>query len=127
MSPKLSAQAAEHWQGVAQRVNGLSLVQENEAYLQYKDIDLRQINRIGVRLKALVAGTLEVRLNAADGPIVGMVEVDENPDWHEAEVSLQQTTTQQDLYMVFRTGQTDLPSNLFILDHFHFQRAEPEL
>jgi len=126
-SPRLLANEADYWRGVAQRVNGIALVQENEAYLRYQDIDLRQINRIGVRLKTLVAGTLEVRLNAADGPIVGKVEVDENPEWHEVEASLQQTTTQQDLYFVFRTGQPDLSSNFFILDTFYFRRAAPAL
>lgn len=127
ISPKVSASTADYWQGVAQRVNGIALVQENGAYLQYKDIDLQQIHRIDVRIKAHMAGILEVSTKAPDGPLVGKVEVDKNPDWHEVRVPLQKNTTQQDLFIVFRTDQQELPTNLFTLDTLYFRRAEPEL
>lgn len=123
MSPKLSAQAADYWQGVAQRVNGISLVQESGAYLLYQNIDLRNISNIEVRLKAMLSGKLEVRLHAPDGPIAGSIPIAQNAAWHGVVIPLQPTDTRQDIYFVFQAEPSDSPSNLFMLDTFHFQRT----
>jgi hypothetical protein len=126
MSPKLSAQAAEHWQGVAQRVNGLSLVQESGAYLLYPKLDLRQIGSIALRLKALQAGSVEVRLHAPDGPLAASMHLAQNEEWHSIKLPLQPTDTRQDIYFVFRAEQPGSSSALFVLDTFHFMRAVPQ-
>ncbi|MEK6481727.1 PQQ-dependent sugar dehydrogenase [Catalinimonas sp. 4WD22] len=125
--PRLSASSADYWQGVALRVNGNSLVQENGGYLMYRHIDLRHISHISVRLRAMISGTLEVRLNEAQGEIVGVQAIEENTEWHEIEVPIQDTSTQQNLYFVFRSDQPDLPTNLFITDTFLFLRKKPNI
>ncbi|MDF9796351.1 cytochrome c [Catalinimonas alkaloidigena] len=125
--PRLSASSADYWQGVALRVNGNSLVQENGGYLEYHNIDLRRIRQISVNLRAMVSGTLEVRLNRPEGEIVGLQTIEENTEWHEIEVPIKNTSTQQDLLFVFRSDQPDLPANLFVIDTFHFLRNKPNI
>jgi cytochrome c len=126
MSPSFSASSADYWQGVAQRANGSTLVQKSGGYLMYQNIDLRQISRIEVRLKALVTGRLEVMLNDSEGELLASAALDKNAEWHQIHVPLQETPLQQDIFFVFSSEQAALPSNLFLIDSFHFLQDEPE-
>jgi len=95
-------------------------------YLLFRDIDLTQVRRIGYRAQASgVGGTIELRLDATDGPVVSRVEIPagnfsgaEN-GWKEISAAVSGGEGVHDLYVVFANKEaTD--KALFSLDWLKF-------
>jgi Carbohydrate binding module (family 6) len=77
-----------------------------KANLRYNDVNLDQVGKITVRAASAGAGgTIEVHRAAVDGPLLGMVMVEVNGDWHsfiDKTIDITAATGRDDIYLVFK-------------------------
>ena len=96
---------AAHWdesQGILNRVDSKVWFVQNGGYISFKDIDMREINHLKYRIKPLVDGFLELRLNAPTGPVVSTLRMSARESWAEFTVRVGQIEGSYDLFFVFR-------------------------
>ena len=82
---------------------------ENGDYIGFKDVDFGSgADKIDIRVAANSGGSsIEVRLDGADGKLIGTVDVDSTGGWQEwktLSATLEKTSGIHDLYLVFKGG-----------------------
>ena len=107
-SPQLYATSADDNKNVLMRVDQQAWFTQNESYILFKDIDMREINHLKYRIKPLVDGYVELRLNAPNGPVVSTFRISSKEDWAAYTVRVGQIEGSYDLYFVFRQSEESL-------------------
>lgn len=96
-------------------------------YVSYADIDLTGIKNIRMRTQAHGnGGTIEIRLNGKDGPLVGSLTLpagkvnDLKTDWKEELIQIKPTSGVNNLFFVFKNP--NAKGSLFHLDWMKFEK-----
>lgn len=101
----------------------------DSAFLQFKDIDLRQISYLSFELDpANTSGKLEFRLGSSDGKLLAETPVlskedksdDANKRWMEVKVSIPKQVVQDDVFIVFMGDSKTSIWNGFLLNTIYF-------
>lgn len=100
--PQLYAIHSDESYGVFKRVDSKVWFVQNGGYFSFKNIDMREINHLKYRIKPMVDGFLEVRLNAPTGPVVSTLRMSARENWAEFTVRVGQIEGSYDLFFVFR-------------------------
>ena len=91
-------------------------------YISFPNIDLKAIEALTFRVSSNSSGTIELHLNAPDGPKVAELKVPESngeAGWQELKTQLKKTEGRHDLFFVFKGG--DKPEKkLPALDWIYF-------
>jgi hypothetical protein len=110
------------------RIDQKAWFTQNEAYILCKDIDMREINHLKYRIKPLVDGYLELRLNAPNGPVVSTLRMSSRESWAEFTVRVGQIEGSYDLYFVFRQSEDSLegaaPEILCMMEWIYFGKEK---
>src|SRR5690606_7520634 len=102
----------------------MSIVQQSGTYAAFEDLDLTGVSAVAFAALAPIqylnsaGGTIEVRLDAPDGPLVGRTEP-LRPDTmmgmpSRLQAPLDPTTGRHDVYFVFRNDEAPPDRNLFV-------------
>lgn len=100
--PQLFPSHSDESYGMLKRVDSTVWFVQNGGYCSFKDIDMREINHLKYRIKPLVDGFLELRLNAPTGPVVSTLRMNARENWAQFTVRAGQIEGTYDLYFVFR-------------------------
>ncbi len=96
----------------------------HKTYMRFNRLDLSQVKQLFFRLEPLLGDELEVRLDQADGSLIGSVQIppamvkDTNP-WKDLKINILPTKGIHDLYVVYKS-KSDKKQNLFHLDWIYF-------
>lgn len=96
----------------------------HDTYIRFNKIDLSHVKQMLFRIEPLSGGDLEVRLDSADGSLIGTIQIlpaivkDEKP-WKDLKMNILQTKGIHDVYFVFKS-KSDKKQNLFHLDWVYF-------
>lgn len=131
--PRVQAENYDTYKNVQQqRPQGGSLayvsnIQEG-SYIAFKSIDLSNISQLSYQLVALAPGSIEVRLNAPDGPLVSKADIKPQgagKEFKQLTAPVQKTSGMHDLYFVFKSTEKD--KDLLNLDWIYFQQGKTAL
>ena len=97
-------------------------------FVSFKNIDLRQIQKITFRLqKNGSGGTLDIRKGSRNGPIIGSIRIEDGVQkvikngWQDISIPIKPVEGNSDLFITFTNS--DLKANtLFYLDWMRFER-----
>nr|WKN34759.1 PQQ-dependent sugar dehydrogenase [Tunicatimonas sp. TK19036] len=128
--PRVQAEDYEEFSQVSrQRPNGgeFAFVSNivDGAYIGFHDIDLTDIASLTFSAGGQVGGTIEVRLDSAEGALVGQANVTPSEDrraLNEYAASVQPTKGKHDVYLLFRNPEAP-DQSLFILDWMYFHAS----
>jgi len=128
-SRTVEAEAADAYEGTqplgSDRARGKVFMGaiNHDGYLRFDGIDLSQVTSISVQAASAGAGgTIEVRLGAFDGPVLGSTAVEVNGDWEafsEKRIPLAACQERADLFLVFQNR--DNRGGLMNVDAVTFQ------
>lgn len=97
----------DDYQGAVLRSGNTAWFMEKSSYLKFSDLDLSGIKRIIYNIKTAVKGELSLRLDTADGPVIGKVGVNgPTEDWQGVNSLVNSTSGLHDLYLVFTSDKS---------------------
>jgi cytochrome c len=126
--PRVQAEHYDAYKNVQQqRPQGGSLAYvsniQDGSYIMFKAIDLTNISKLNYQLSPGAGGSIALRLNAPDGPVVSMVDVEakkRSRDFSTITAPVKATQGIHDLYFVFKNRAVK-GKDLIDLDWIYFQ------
>lgn len=101
---------------------------KNGSYFSVEKIDLQGVGAITINVASRKhGGSIEIRMGAADGKLIGSVDVSPDPamqwEWREFSIPLVSQNGVQDIFIVFRNENVK-DENLMMVDWIHFKNEE---
>ncbi len=98
---------------------------EHNGFLKFNLVSLDQFDKVQVRVaSAGSGGSIEIRKDRIDGPLLGSTTVEVNGDWeafYEKTIEVEKSTGRSDLYVVFKNEKK--PGGLMNIDSLEFARV----
>jgi cytochrome c len=82
----------------------------DSSFFAFRQIDLKGVNRLRIRLMQRRGGTLEVRLDGPEGLLAGNARLDSEPQhqWTEISLSIRPSSSIHDLYFCLKSNEPDV-------------------
>ncbi|CAE7875513.1 unnamed protein product [Symbiodinium microadriaticum] len=130
-SPVIEAENYDHYNQVSRiRPQGGSFEFltgiRNGSYVGYDDIDLNNLSSISLRIRKIGGGTVNVRLDQPQGPVIGSTKVAASTaenwreeDWSTVEIKLNDAEDFHTIFIEFQNAEVD--EGILALDYLEFR------